>query len=100
VRRRRVRSDRKLMPWDIAQVRKRRWAGETVFSIAIDYDVSTRCIRRQTGDIGPSPRIYETKVEPQQALKLRSAGVSAADIAERYGVSKSTVWRALQRACA
>jgi predicted DNA-binding protein (UPF0251 family) len=100
VRRRRVPPSRKLMPWDIAAVRKRRWAGETMFSIAIDYDVSTRCIRRQTADIGHSPRIYETKVEPQQALRLRSHGMSAADIAERYGVSKSTVWRALQRASA
>jgi DNA invertase Pin-like site-specific DNA recombinase len=81
---------------DLKQARSMRADGASLFEIAIEFNVSRQAVWQRVKDV-PCPITHvggpKRKADPAAILKLRDAGLTYAQIAERLGLSMATVFK-------
>ena len=78
-----------------------RASGASLFEIALEFDVSRQAVWQRVKDVtcpishagGP-----KRKADPSAILRLRATGLTYAQIAERLGLSATTVHKYISRA--
>lgn len=88
---------RKLSADQIAWMRERWAAGERQLDLAVDLDVSETTIYWYTRGVERVPRVRERRVDPAEAIALRSSGIARREVARRFGVSPQVLSSTLSR---
>jgi hypothetical protein len=83
----------------IAAIRKAKWAGASLWDIALDWDITKPTVWKYTKDIPVRGRGgRRIQYDHGRVLKLIEQGLSQAVICERLGISRAQVYRICKRA--
>ena len=97
----RYRTQKKLSPAKIREVRRRVAAGGERKAIAKAFGISRQTLYSYAGDVAAThPYIYPQKLTPQAANELRrrvKGGEVRRVVAEAFGISNNTLYRYLRQ---